>query len=99
MDQMRADLINRHYGQGEIHQAGRKLPYYANLLPTLIIHETRPRQTRPDSLYITNGLSAPREDAPLGFGFELQMIAPGKQAWPVTLLISLAAHTLRTNTE
>ncbi len=97
MDQVRADAITMFYGQGKIHQAARQLPYYADLLPSLVIHETRPSQTRPDALYVTNGLSAPTPDEPLGFGFELQMIAPAGASWPVTLLISLAAHVKRTD--
>ncbi len=97
MDQARADMIAMFYGQGESHIAARHLPYYANLMPSLVVHETRPRQTRPDALYVTNGLSAPTDDCALGCGFELQMIAPPAKAWPVTLLISLAAHAIRTS--
>lgn len=100
MNQSRADLIATYYGQGERHYAAQQLPYYADLMPSLVIHETHPVQTRPDALYITDGLSAPTDDspdAPLGCGFELQMIAPSGMAWPVRLLTSLAAHVLRTN--
>jgi hypothetical protein len=97
MDQARADLISIFYGQGDLHRAARHLPYYANLMPSLVVHETHPKQTRPDALYVTNGLSAPTAESPTGYGFELQMIAPPRKAWPVTLLISLAAHTIRTD--
>jgi hypothetical protein len=96
MNQACADLIAMFYGQGAVHQVAQHLPCYANLLSSLVVHEVRPAQTRPDSLYVTNGLSAPTDESPVGMGFELQMIAPGGNAWPVTLLISLAAHTLRT---
>src|SRR6266849_5452516 len=97
MDQARADSITMFYGQGDLHHAARHLPYYANLMPSLVVHETRPRQTRPDALYVKNGLSAPTAASPTGYGFELQMIAPRGEAWPVTLLISLAAHSMRTD--
>jgi hypothetical protein len=99
MDHERADVISMLYGKGKIHYAARHLPYYADLLPSLVVHEMRPRQARPDSLYVTNGLSAPNADSALGYGFELQMIAPADEAWPITLLISLAANTVRTNTQ
>jgi suppressor of fused protein SUFU len=97
MDQSRADSITMFYGQGEQHHAARHLPYYANLMPSLVVHETHPKQTRPDALYVTNGLSAPMAESPTGYGFELQMIAPRGKAWPVTLLVSLAAHVVRTD--
>ena len=97
MDQIRAELITLNYGQGKLHHAARQLPYYADLLPSLVIHETRPARTRPDALYVTNGLSTPNADQPLGMGFELQMIAPAGASWPVTLLVSLAAHARRTD--
>ncbi len=91
-----SDLLTMIYGQGDVYQASQQLPYYANLLPSLVIHELRPGQTRPDSLYITNGLSAPTDESSIGCGFELQIIAPAGKTWPITLLISLAAHTQRT---
>lgn len=97
MDQARAELIAAFYGQSVIHYASSELPYYANLLPSLVIHETRPEQTRPDALYITNGLSLPNEESATGYGIEFQMIAPPEKSWPVTLLISLAAYVLRTD--
>jgi hypothetical protein len=97
MDQARADSISMFYGQGDLHHAARHLPYYANLMPSLVVHETHPKQTRPDALYVTNGLSAPTAQSRTGYGYELQMIAPTRQAWPVTLLISLAAHVIRTD--
>jgi len=104
MNQSRTDsitgLINTYYGQSEQHFAAEHLPYYADLMPSLVIHETHPLQTRPDALYITDSLSIAAEnphDAALGCGFELQMIAPRGVAWPVKLLASLAAHVLRTS--
>jgi hypothetical protein len=96
VNQVRADWITTFYGQGTVHQAAQHLPYYTSLLPALVIHEVRPAQTRPDALYVTNGLSVPVHESPVGYGFELQMIAPGGKAWPVALLTSLAGHTLRT---
>ncbi len=99
MNQARADLITMIYGQGDVYQASQQLPYYANLLPSLVVHEVRPAQTRPDALYITNGLSAPTDESPTGCGFELQMVAPARKPWPITLLISLAAHTQRTGND
>jgi hypothetical protein len=103
MNQTRTELIATYYGQSEQHFAAQHLPYYADLMPSLVIHETHPLQTRPDALYITDGLSAltnnsyDSSDAPMGCGFELQMIAPSGVTWPITLLASLAAHVLRTN--
>ncbi len=99
MDQARADGITMMYGKGKLHYAPRHLPYYADLLPSLVVHEIRAKQTRPESLYITNGLSLSTPESAVGYGFELQMIAPGDKLWPVTLLISLAANTFRTNTQ
>jgi hypothetical protein len=96
MNEARADLITMIYGQGVVYQASQQLPYYATLLPSLVVHEVRPAQTRPDSLYITNGLSAPTDESATGCGFELQIIAPAGKTWPITLLVSLAAHTQRT---
>src|SRR5690349_11853473 len=90
------DMITMVYGPGAIYQASQQLPYYTNLLPSLVIHEVRPVQTRPDSLYLTNGLSTPTDESPIGSGFELQLVAPASKTWPITLLISLAAHTQRT---
>jgi hypothetical protein len=103
MNQTRTEFIATYYGHSEQYFAAEQIPYYADLMPSLIIHETHPLQTRPDALYITDGLSelsndsSDSADSQPGCGFELQMIAPSGIAWPARLLASLAAHILRTN--